>query len=242
MTDLDGFEDDLIERFRQHAVLRALDGLSEADFHAILLQRRFVSLAFTTAYDLAIDLLTDERAIRIARTIIREEYPDDKDPGRTPSHREEMRDDILRLGVSRDDLVRSRPSAATVDVIARTMSLIADAGASAHPDVELVTALRFWGEVLVSVEYSELWRRMKSLPTVDDGSRSSFYHPHLVHDAKSRPLRHASQLSLTHPDQLATRLVDLIDSSAAEESFRRTETAILAIKSGFYDQFLPMLR
>jgi hypothetical protein len=101
MTDIDAFEDDLIEQFRQHAVLRALDGLSEADFHAILLQRHFVSLSFTTAYDLAIDLLTDERAIRITRTIIREECPDDKGPGRTPSRREQMRNDILRLGVSR---------------------------------------------------------------------------------------------------------------------------------------------
>lgn len=52
------------------------------------------------------------------------------------------RDRRRRLGVSRGGLVRSRPSAATVDVIVRTMSLIADAGASAHPDVELVTVLR----------------------------------------------------------------------------------------------------
>ena len=85
MNELDEFEDKLIERFRQHPVFASVEELPDEDFHAILLQRRFLSLAFTVAYDLAIDLIDDEQAVRIARVIIREEYPDDGGPGRTPT-------------------------------------------------------------------------------------------------------------------------------------------------------------
>ncbi|RSN55345.1 hypothetical protein DMH01_34110 [Amycolatopsis sp. WAC 04182] len=235
MRELDEFEDGLIERFRNHPALRGATELSQEELQTILLQRRFLSLAFTMAYDLAIDLLTDEQSKRIARVIIREEYPDNASPGSTPSHREDMMADILALGVPREALVRSRKSLATTACIDTTMELIASAGDSKHADVELLTILRFWGEVLVSVEYGELWRRIG--PVL--GDKSVFYYPHHVHDAKSRPLAAASPLSLTHSDQLGLRLVQLIDSSEARERFRETEQAVVATKTAFYDQFLP---
>ncbi|WP_410660053.1 hypothetical protein [Amycolatopsis sp. lyj-112] len=231
--ELDEFEDDLIARFRDHPALRGLTDLPQRDLQKILLQRRFLSLAFTMAYDLAIDLLTDEQSIRIARVIVREEYPDNRTPGSTPSHREDMMADILGLGVSREDLVRSRKSLATSACVDTTMELISLAGEAKHADVELLTILRFWGEVLVSVEYGELWRRIG--PVL--GEKSVFYYPHHVHDAKSRPLAAASPLSLTHSDQLGMRLVQLIDSSEARQRFRETEEAVVAIKTAFYDQF-----
>ncbi|MBB5851015.1 hypothetical protein ACFQ05_36965 [Amycolatopsis umgeniensis] len=233
MRDLDEFEDGLIEGFRSHPALRGLTDLPQEDLQTILLQRRFLSLAFTMAYDLAIDLLTDEQSIRIARVIIREEYPDNAAPGGTPSHREDLMADILALGVPREALVRSRRSLATTACVDTTMELIATAGDSAHADVELLTILRFWGEVLVSVEYGELWRRIG--PVL--GGKSVFYYPHHVHDAKSRPLAAASPLSLTHSDQLGLRLVQLIDSDEARKRFRETEQAVVAVKTAFYDQF-----
>ncbi|MBE1573756.1 hypothetical protein ACFORH_15480 [Amycolatopsis roodepoortensis] len=235
MRELDEYEDGLIERFRRHPALRGVTELSPEDLHAVLLQRRFLSLAFTMAYDLAIDLLTDEQSKRIARVIIREEYPDNTSPGSTPSHREDLMADILALGVPREALVRSRRSLATTACVDTTMELIASAGDSKYADVELLTILRFWGEVLVSVEYGELWRRIG--PVL--GGKSVFYYPHHVHDAKSRPLAAASPLSLTHSDQLGLRLVQLIDSSEARERFRETEQAVVAVKTAFYDQFLP---
>ena len=237
MNELDEFEDKLIERFRQHPVFASVEELPDEDFHAILLQRRFLSLAFTVAYDLAIDLIDDEQAVRIARVIIREEYPDDGGPGRTPSHRELMTQDIRKAGVNREQIVASRPSAATVRTITATMSLIADAGCAAQSKVELLTILRFWGEVLVSVEYDELWRRLRHTLVEDGENKSVFYYPHLVHDAKSRPIAAASVLSLTHSDQLGVRLSQLLDSAPAREAFKNTEQAILDLKSGFYDQF-----
>jgi hypothetical protein len=225
MKDLDEFEDVLIEQFRKHPVLRSLETLPEPDLHTVLLQRRFLSLAFTMAYDLAIDLLTDEQ-----------EYPGDTTPGSTPSHREDMMTDILRLGVPRAALVRSRKSPATAASIDATMELIATAGDSKYADVELLTILRFWGEVLVSVEYGELWRRIG--PVL--GDKSVFYYPHHVHDGKSRPLAAASPLSLTHSDQMGLRLVQLIDSTAARQRFRDAEQAVVDVKTAFYDQFLPL--
>lgn len=231
MHELDEFEDEQIARFREHPVLRRVDRLTDAEFHEVLLQRRFLSLAFTPAYDLAIDLLTDRQSLRVARAILREEYPDED--GRTPSHREEMTEDILRLGVSRAELVRSRPSPCTVETITRTLELIATTGAGECPDTGVVTILRFWGEVLVSVEYEQLWRRIGPLL----GERSTFYLPHKVHDAKLRPLAEPSPLASTHSDQLGLRLWQWLDSPEAQKVFRGTEESVVDVKSGFYDQF-----
>src|SRR5687768_6666740 len=105
MDHLNVFEDGLIEQFRQHPVLVNLDALSDAGFAGVLLQRRFISLAFTPAYDLAIDLLRDDVVVRTARLILREEYPDSR--GYTPSHREDMRDDMFALGITREEFART---------------------------------------------------------------------------------------------------------------------------------------
>ncbi|KMO93833.1 hypothetical protein [Streptomyces roseus] len=234
---LDGFEDALIEEFRAHPVLANVAGLPEEDFAALLLQRRFVSLAFTPAYDLAIDLLRDEAGLRIARVILREEYPDGH--GRTPSHREDMTHDMRRLGISRPALVASRPTAATRAVVQDTLELIADAGGHADADLRLLTILRFWGEVLVSVEYGRLWERMAPLLTEEGTNRSRFYHPHHVHDAKTHSLATVSLLSGSHSDRLATRVTELLAQEESTDGFRELEERALHLKSRFYDQFLP---
>lgn len=241
MQELDEFEDELIARFERHPVLAAVDDLPESDFHRILLQRRFLSHAFTSAYDLAVDLLTDERALRVARVIIREEYPRDKGDALTPSHREDMKTDILRLGVTWRELVASRPSEVTEKTNKDTWSLILDAGEAEQADLELVTFLRFWGEVLVSAEYGRMWPRIERRLVVNGENRSLFYYPHYKHDAKTRPLAEASPLSLTHSDQLGVRLSQLVDSPAGRDAFKRVETAVVDLKTRFYDQFLPMV-
>ncbi|MFE2283755.1 hypothetical protein ACFXDJ_06240 [Streptomyces sp. NPDC059443] len=239
MHDLDEFEDKLIERFKEHPVLADITRLPDEDFAALLLQRRFVSLAFTPSYDLAIDLLRDEEGLRIARIILREEYPDAQ--GHSPSHREEMTEDMRRLGVSREAVVASRPSAATRRVIEETLELIADAGGNDDADLRLLTILRFWGEVLVSVEYGRLWERMGPLLTRDGQNHSRFYHPHLVHDAKMHSLATVSLLSGTHSDRLATRVTELLAREESADSFKEMEERALRLKAGFYDQFLPAL-
>jgi hypothetical protein len=241
VKELDEFEDGLIEQFTRHPVLAAIEDLPERDFHAILLQRRFLSHMFTSAYDLAIDLLTDEKTVEIARVIIREEYPRDQGDALTPSHREDMRTDLLRLGVTREELVASRPTEVTEKTNKDTWSLILDAGSAEHANLELVTFLRFWGEVLVSAEYSRMWPRIERRLVVDGENRSLFYYPHYKHDAKTRSLADASPLSLTHSDQLGMRLSQLLGTSVGWDAFKRVETAVVQLKMRFYDQFLPMV-
>ncbi|MFI1396371.1 hypothetical protein [Streptomyces sp. NPDC020681] len=239
MQELDRFEDELIERFKEHPVLANIGRLSDDDFAAVLLQRRFLSLAFTPSYDLAIDLLRDEAGLRIARVILREEYPDSL--GHTPSHREDMKEDLLRLGVSRRAVVESRPTAATMSAINDSFELIADAGRRDNADLRLLTILRFWGEVLVSIEYGQLWERMAPLLTRDGENLSRFYYPHHVHDAKAHSLANVSLLSATHSDRLATRLTELLAREDSTDCFKEVEQRSLELKVGFYDQFLPVL-
>jgi hypothetical protein len=234
---LDTFEDGLVARFRSHPVLVAAPRLTERDLHAVLLQRRFVSHQFTPAYDLVIDLLEDEEARRIARAILREEYPDGS--GHTPSHREDMVSDLLALGITRRAIAESRETLATRRAIADAVDLIRDAGRRPDADLRLLTILRFWGEVLVAVEYSSLWERMA--PAFAGEVPSRFYRPHLLHDAKTHPLATVSLLSSSHSDRLATRLQRLVarDPAGATAAFEEVEHRVVALKTAFYDQFLP---
>ncbi|MEV6579626.1 hypothetical protein AB0M92_15880 [Streptomyces sp. NPDC051582] len=239
MHELDAFEDALIARFREHPVLANIALLADEDFRALLLQRRFASLAFTPFYDLAIDLLRDGTGRRIARVLLREEYPGGN--GHTPSHREDMTHDLRRLGVSRDALVASRPTAATRRALGDAFELIAESGAHDNGDLRLLTVLRFWGEVLVSVEYGRLWERMGPRFSPAGKDRSRFYHPHHVHDAKTRPLAGATPLSGSHSDRLAARVVELLAREESSDCFRELTERSLQLKTAFYDQFLPAL-
>lgn len=238
MRELNRFEDELIGRFTEHPVLANIGLLSDEDFGEVLLQRRFLSLAFTPAYDLAIDLLRDEVGLRIARVILREEYPDGT--GHTRSHREDMKDDILRLGVSRQALVTTRPTPATKRAVEATFDLIADAGAHDDSDLRLLTILRFWGEILVSVEYGRLWTRMEPRMARDGENRSRFYYPHHLHDAKKNSLESVSLVSTNHPDRLARRMSELLAGGTSDDCFREMEERSLSVKAGFYDQFLDL--
>lgn len=236
MHHLDEAEEALIDRFRQHPILAGMASLPEQDFASVLLQRRFLSLAFTPAYDLAIDLLTDDDIVRTARVILREEYPDSR--GYTPSHREDMRDDILALGVSRRALVNTPPTAQTLDTITATFRLIAAAGADQDPDLRLLTTLRFWGEVLVSVEYGQMWPRMATRLVIDGENHSRFYYPHHIHDAKVQPITATSPLAATHSDRLGVRLATLLSDQRHWPLFLQVEEDIVRLKYAFYDQFL----
>jgi hypothetical protein len=108
--------------------------------------------------------------------------------------------------------------------------------AAALGDAAVLTVLRFWGEVLVSVEYGEFWRRMEG-ELEAAGVASRFYHPHHHHDGRE-PLAAASDGSATHSGRLGACLVrSLEQESGALEEFARVERALLAARMRFYDQF-----
>jgi hypothetical protein len=148
-----------------------------------------------------------------------------------------MWNDVLKLGVSRADLVTTRPTSPTWKTITNMFELIADAGQGAHSDLRLLGILRFWGEVLVSVEYGELWKRMQRHLTIEGPNCSRFYYPHHRHDAKRHKLGTASMLSTTHADQLDMRLTTLLETDEARTRFMETEAEVFRLKMEFYDQF-----
>lgn len=230
----DCIEDELLGRFTSHPVFRGIEQIEPDAFLEILLQRRFLSLMFPVMYDVGIDGLSDPTAIKVVREILREEYPDPS--GETPSHREDLVADLVALGATRAQILASRPTAATRTVIERSFALIAEA-TERDTDLELMTIIRFWGEVLVSVEYGEFWRRMEARFTAA-GTTSRFYHPHHHHDGRD-PLATAGDDAATHSGRLGGALVKLLDGDGddGEERFAATEARVLALRLDFYDQF-----
>ncbi len=228
----DCVEDELLARFTSHPVLRGIEDIGQDAFLEILLQRRFLSLMFPVMYDVGIDGLTDPTAIKVVREILREEYPDPS--GETPSHREDLVADLVTLGATRAQVLGSRPTAVTGAVIEGSFALIAEATERAT-DLELMTIIRFWGEVLVSVEYGEFWRRMEGR-FADAGAVSRFYHPHHHHDGRD-PLATAGDDAATHSGRLGACLVRLLAADDGEQRFAATEERVLALRLDFYDQF-----
>jgi len=228
----DAAEAELLARFTAHELFATIEQLDDAAFLEVLLQRRFLSLLFPVVYDVGIDGLGDETAILLVREILREEYPDPG--GATPSHREDLVADLLALGATREQILASRPTAATAAVIEETLALMLD-GAAQHGDVAVLTILRFWGEVLVSVEYGEFWRRMGGCFEAA-GVASRFYHPHHHHDGRE-PLALASEGSPTHSGRLGACLARQLGADGGAETFSRIEQALLASRMRLYDQF-----
>jgi hypothetical protein len=228
----DAHERELLAGFTAHRLFARIVDLERDAFLEVLLQRRFLSLLFPVVYDIGIDGLTDATATRLVREILREEYPDPS--GGTPSHREDLVADLLALGATRSQILRSRPTPVTAGVIEETLELVLDA-AAAEGDVPVLATLRFWGEVLVSVEYGEFWRRMEPLFR-GAGVTSRFYHPHHHHDGRE-PLATASHASSTHSGRLGACVARLLEADGAGEEFLRAERRVLAGRMRFYDQF-----
>ncbi len=228
----DAVEDRLLMRFAAHPVFRGVQHVEPDAFLEMLLQRRFLSLMFPVMYDVGIDGLTDPVAIKVVREILREEYPDPS--GETPSHREDLVADLVTLGATRAQILASRPTPVTQSVIEGSFALIAEA-CERDTDLELMTIIRFWGEVLVSVEYGEFWRRMEA-QFAAAGATSRFYHPHHHHDGRD-PLATAGDDAATHSGRLGACLVRLLDGDSGDERFAATEARVLALRLEFYDQF-----
>lgn len=228
----DSVEDELLVRFTAHPVFTGIEQIEQDAFLEILLQRRFLSLMFPVMYDIGIDGLTDPVAVKLVREILREEYPDPS--GETPSHREDLVADLVALGATREQVLAARPTAVTQAVIEGSFAVLAQA-AQREDDLELMTIIRFWGEVLVSVEYGEFWRRMEA-QFAAAGTASRFYHPHHHHDGRD-PLATAGDDSATHSGRLGACLVRLLAGDGGEDRFAATEESVLALRLAFYDQF-----
>lgn len=223
MTSLDDLQDRMRRASRalhQCPTLRNVQSLSEDQFRFLLLQRRFLSLAFTPFYDVVIDALPNSGARLVCRQILREEYPDEG--GTAASHREQLVDDLIALGISRDDILLSRPTPVTTNTIARSFELVPTAVGDKHREVALIATVACFAEALVKAEYRALVTRIKHVLPLD---KTVFFGPHIRHD-----------------DGHAKRLLDearvTIDKSA--KSLRTFDAALkrcVDVKLGFYQQF-----
>jgi hypothetical protein len=239
--EIDRNEDLLIEDFRSHSLLKEIKDVDRDKLQKILIQRRFMSYIFTNAYDMSIDGLYDESAKKRLRSILRDEYPDQS--GSTPSHREDLLQDLVTIGIGKPTLLKSEPSNETREIIDATISLIRHLYDSEHSDLAIVTFIRFWGEVLVAVEYKILWERIKKYFS---GKPSRFYSPHLVHDQKRKPIFDFIDGAETHADNLARYIANYLNFASENEQellakvkvFEDTEKEVCKLKRRFYDQFI----
>lgn len=217
LDQLDALEVSSEARLRKAIAHLNPNEMHERRFHALLLQRYWISQEFTHIYDVALDRLTDRSAAaqEVIRRIIREEYPvTRKLVWKTPSHRENLVSDLYALGVSRREFVSSRPSKETEETVADAKALVLTYGRMPTGDVPLLAFLRFWGEVLTALEYSTLWSRIESLL---GGTPSKFYEFHMNHDEKlalMSDIAHRTDLT-THADKIGHSIAGLIHADSA---------------------------
>jgi hypothetical protein len=237
-------ENEYIKQFQEHPIFAQVSHISADNFKKILLQRRFLSLAFTPIYDVAIDSIGKNNAIKMTlRQILREEYPGEN--GGKPSHRENLFEELKKLEISGETILQSVPSKGTLLAIQKSFELLKPTGDQKFQTIKVLSFLRFWGEILISVEYHQLWNRMKTLGLTESGDNHSiFYHPHYNHDKKGHSFveifvdcEKKWYDDLSHSDRLTFHLANCLDKEDAYEHFKDIEKKIVEIKTEFYDQF-----
>lgn len=228
ILEADQREKQLLSGLTAHPILQHPETLSDQQLVYVLLQRRFISMIFTPVYDMGIDALSTQAALDVAREIVREEYPVGK-----PSHREDLIADLLDLGATRHQILACKPTPSTTSTLIETLELMGEAAAGGD-EVRVLGMLRFWGEVVVAVEYGQFWKAIGPYFTTKQRP-SCFYQAHYSHDGRE-PIAAAS--AQTHSGRLGQCLRVLLDSPGAAKSLVEIETKIVHSRLRFYDQFV----
>jgi hypothetical protein len=235
-------ENDLIEQFKLHPIFLAIDTISWNDFLKILIQRRFFSLSIVNIYEFVIDALEDKSIKQTVRSILYEEYPRTTKGDPLPSHREFLFQDLLNLGATHEMILKTLETPITKEIRDKSYDLLASCLGQKYSQLGLVTFLRFWAEVLVSTEYSCLWKRISerlSSSKTDSKLRSEFYYFHAIHDEKGSDIgKKGFTGGLTHSQELASHLEELILSDDALLYCIDIEKEVYQLKVQFYDQFI----
>lgn len=228
--ELDAQEVELIARFRAHPLFSRVRRMEDASFLRVLIQRRFLSLAFMPVFQLALASITDRAALTVVRKIVREEYP-----RRSPSHAENLVAELIALGATRTQIVVSQPTKKTLQVIRQSLRLLQRLLPEPAMEIRALAIVRFWGEVLVSEEYECLTNRMAGMRLTSENSQ--FYWPHVEHDKRHASFADGSN-SKTHSDMLTIVLQRLMDTPAMLRLCAEANSEAFKVKSSFYDQFL----
>lgn len=236
LIELNGFEDELIKSFGEQAFFQKLNQLSWAEINHVLLQRRFISHIFTPIYDLIIDGLSDAEAKKIVRVLIREEYPDSQ--GNMPSHREDLIYDLENLGIEKTEILASRPSPQTTQFITDSLEFVYKLSNEKNESLRnlgLLLMVRFWGEILISVEYKLLWSRLSERL---NKKNSRFYYQHYIHDQKKKGLDDLQTTLQSHADRTSILIIKYIENNQdGFDFFKSTEKSLFDLKNSFYTQF-----
>ena len=236
------YEISLITKFRSHPLFNQIDAIAWQDLLAILIQRRFLSLSIVNLYEFVIDALTDEQIKRTVRGILNEEFPRNTKGMPLPSHRELLFQDLLNLGATSEMILITPETPITQKIRNESYQCMISCLGEKHCQVGLVAFLRFWAEVLVSVEYSCLWQRISerlSNGQSQNKIRSEFYYFHMIHDSRNSDVGQESILGgLTHSQELAIHLKRLILSEDALVYCLNLQENAYQLKCQFYDQFI----
>lgn len=230
LSTLDILEGELINTFRNHPFFSRSVSLSSTEFFEALLQRRFLSTAFTPVFDAAIDGMMSSKAIKVSRELVREEYPEGQ-----PSHRELLVKDLEALGISRLEILSSKPSTKTEETIQSTFSLLGCITPDLYcHEVRVLSLVRSWGEVLVAEEYDILRPALTRFGINADNSQ--FYWPHFEHDQRKVSFSEGRSQG-SHSDWLTTVLRDLLNNSEKVGLAAQTMRKVFKVKYDFWSQF-----
>ena len=244
LAPLNDHERTRIASLRAHPLLANATALSWDDLLALLLQRRFLSLSIVNVYEFVIDAIESEAIKATVRLILHEEYPRNTRGVPLASHRELLFRDLQHLGASRKQILSTAESAETQQVRLASLEALQSYLNQPHSDLALIAFLRFWAEVLVSVEYECLWPRLSERLAhgpAADGVRSEFFYYHMIHDRRQSDIG-AEQLlgGLTHAQELARHMAALISNEAALQIAISQVEQAWELKDRFYRQFLPI--
>ncbi|NCJ05453.1 hypothetical protein GS597_02775 [Synechococcales cyanobacterium C] len=239
---LNDYEISLITKFRSHPLFNQIDAIAWQNLLTILIQRRFLSLSVVNFYEFVIDALTDEQIKRTVRGILNEEFPRDTKGIPLPSHRELLFQDLINLGATSEMILITPETPTTHKVRNESYQRLVSCLGEKHCQVGLVAFLRFWAEVLASVEYSCLWQRISERLCNGQSPhkiRSEFYYFHMIHDSRNSDIGQESILGgLTHSQELAIHLKRLILTENALVYCLNLQENAYQLKCHFYDQFI----
>ena len=239
---INSFELLLIKKFKSHPLFFQINTITWHHFLEILIQRRFLSLSIVNIYEFAIDALSDQEIKQTVRGILNEEYPRNTKGVPLPSHRELLFQDLLNLGATYEMILTTAETSVTQMVREESYKLMVSCLGEEYCQAGLVAFLRFWAEVLVSIEYSCLWQRISerlSNGQSNNKTRSEFYYFHMIHDSRNSNIGKESFLGgLTHSQELAIHLQKLITSEDTLLYCINVEKSAYQLKYRFYDQFI----
>jgi hypothetical protein len=242
LREFNEFELDLIEIFTSHEIFRNIDLINWNDFILILIQRRFLSKSVINIYEEAIDLLSNQQAKQVIRSLIKEEFVRNAKGDPLRSHRELLFQDLLNLGATKEQILNSSESEVTKSTIKECINILSIDFGEDRFELGLITALRFMTEVLVAEEYKCLWgkisQKLSSNMSDINKVRSEFYYFHMIHDDRGLDIGRKRGIGgVSHAEQLANIIYPLISTEDDVNYCTSIEKKVFHIKYKFYDQF-----